>query len=312
MGGTAEPAEPNEPNEPNDPELSVIMPVGGVDELLDHQLRRLAVQDPGVPWELILSLNSPDPAARRALDAAVAAVPVIRSRVIDSSAVRSASHARNAGAAESSAGWLVFCDADDEVANGWLAAMSAALRQHRAVGGHLEERRLSVPGQDHWRPEATPGDLPSYLGHRYPVSANVGVQRSVFDAVGGFREDLTRCEDIAFGWDLARQGVHLHYEPAAVVSYRHRKGFVAMLRQHYLYGIGMAEVLARCPEPGDAGSGRGVGGVLRSNNQPVAHRGIAHYSRRGAIAAGRLVGLVAERRPSRRNIAGSASTPTSP
>ena len=288
------------------------MPVGAVDDLLDLQLARLAAQEVTIPWELVLSLNTADPAARRALDAAVGRVPALRCRIVDSSAVRSASHARNVGAASGRADLLAFCDADDEVADGWLAAMIVALQDHRAVGGHLEEQRLSVPGQAHWRPEATPGDLPSYLGHRYPVSANVGAHRSVFDAVGGFREDLTRCEDIAFGWDLARQGVELHYEPAAVVSYRHREGFLAMLRQHYLYGIGMAEVLARCPEPGSVDGGRSAGGLLRSNNQPVAHRGFAHYARRASIAAGRLVGMVAERRSGRRPTVEPAASATAP
>ena len=292
--------------------MSVIMPVGGVDELLDRQLERLAAQEIGVAWELVLSLNTADPVARRALDAAVARVPAVRSRVVDSSAVRGAAHARNAGAAVSRADALVFCDADDEVADGWLSAMAGALRRHRAVGGHLEEERLSVPGQAHWRPEATPGDLPSYLGHRYPVSANVAVRRDVFDTVGGFREDLTRCEDIAFGWDLARQGVELHYEPAAVVSYRHRRGFVAMLRQHYLYGIGMAEVLARCPEPGIDADGAGSGRLLRSNNQRVERKTLVHFARRGAIAAGRVVGAVAERRSRRRVVADPPTSATTP
>lgn len=272
------------------PVISVVIPVGGVDELLGEQLEALAGQDFDQPWELILSMNQPGPHPA-ATDLVPNRHPLATVRVVDSSARREAAHARNVGARAAAAPLLAFCDADDIVEPDWLSALHAALGRHEAVGGHLDETRLSPPGQERWRPPATPGELPAYLGHPYPVSANVAVRRTAFDAVGGFAEGLTRCEDIAFGWALADAGIDVAYAPDAVVHYRHRPGLWTMIRQHHLYGIGMTEVIVRQGRPG----GESGGGLLQANNQRVTQRSVIHILRRGAIASGRVRGLLRER-----------------
>ncbi len=274
------------------PALSVVIPVGRVDSELDEQFVALAHQDVTVPWELVISLNTDDAAQRAALDATIErfvrlAGPTAPSvNVVDSSSTRSASHARNVGAAEASAPLLAFCDGDDIADKSWISTIYAALDEHEAVGGYLEEELLAVPGQDNWRPPATPGDNPSFLGHAFLVSANMGVRKSVFEAAGGFDVTLTRGEDIAFSWAMLRNGVELGFRSDAVMHYRHRKGLRPMLHQHYLYGIGMSEILHRHGVPGD-----GQPSLLKANGQKVDNRSVVHVLRRGSIAAGRLVGL---------------------
>lgn len=275
------------------PVVSVVMPVGSIDALVGEQLDALADQHFAEPWELVLSVNAPGESTNRALgDHRIHRVAAVR--IIDSSEVRSAAHARNAGAAAASAPLLAFCDSDDICEPTWLAAIVGALADHDAVGGHLDETRLSPPGQERWRPPATPGDVPAFLGHRYPVSANMGVRAEVFAKVGGFPVGYTRGEDIAFGWLLEDVGVDLAYAPEAIVHYRHRPGLWTMIRQHHQYGVGMAEVLIRQGIPG-AGSGGGGASVLRPNAQRVTQRSFIHILRRGAIASGRVRGLVQER-----------------
>lgn len=281
--------------------VSVVMPVGSVDPELDEQLAALADQEPlrgcaeGVPsadWELVISLNTDDPAQRSRLDEAIdrftelggPTAPAVR--VVDSSAVRSASHARNVGAAAATAELLAFCDGDDIADKSWLAAIVEALDATPAVGGYLEESLLAVPGQENWRPPATPGGNPSFLGHPFLVSANMGVRADAFAATGGFDEDLLRGEDIAFSWALIRNGIQPGYCADAVMHYRHRKGLRPMLRQHYLYGRGMAQILRRHGTPD------GSKPLLKANGQAVEHRSAVHVARRGAIAVGRAVGLV--------------------
>lgn len=275
---------------PEVPVVSVVMPIGGIDEFLPAQLTALAAQDFDRPWELVLSMNQPG----STVDPAVA-TPALHPRatltVVDSSDERSAAHARNVGARAAHAPLLAFCDADDVVEPDWLGALVAALAEHQVVGGYLDERRLSPPGQERWRPPATPGELPAYLGHRYPVSANMAARRDAFEAVDGFVEGLTRCEDIAFGWALADAGIDLAFAPDAVVHYRHRPGLWTMIRQHHFYGIGMTEVIARQGLPG----GDRPAGLLAANNQRVTQRSVIHILRRGAIASGRLRGLAQER-----------------
>jgi hypothetical protein len=63
-----------------------------------------------------------------------------------------------------------------------------------------------------------------------------------------------------------------------------------MLRQHFMYGRGISQVLLRYGLPGPGSSAP----LLRGNNQPVAHRGVVHYLRRCAIGLGRLTGLIEE------------------
>jgi len=275
------------------PTVSVIIPVGGVDDDLFAQLDALAAQTYDRPWELVLSMNQPGQ-ARDLRISEHALHPLATLVMVDSSAIRSAAHARNSGATAATAPMLAFCDADDICEPTWLSEITAAMADHDAVGGHLDEERLSPPGQEKWRPPATPGDCPSFLGHRYPVSANMAVTRSAFDAVDGFPEGFTRCEDIAFGWALESAGINLGFAERAVVHYRHRPGLWTMIRQHHFYGIGMSEVLIRQGLP-TSDDGASPPSVFQANSQRVTQRSFIHILRRGAIASGRLRGLVQER-----------------
>lgn len=278
--------------------VSVIIPVGRVDEDLSLQLEALAGQSYTGRWQLVLSLNSPDRAERTALENLVEkaspSVDGFNAIIVDSSDVRSASHARNRGAAAASGELLLFCDGDDIADADWMSALLGELGTYQAVGGYLEEELLAVPGQEDWRPPATPGALPAFLDFGFLVSANMGVERSVFEAVGGFDTTLVRGEDIAFSWDLIDKGVELHYAPDAVIHYRHRRGMWPMMQQHYLYGRGMSQLLARRGRPGDGGGSTGLGS-LRANNQHTDRKNLPYFARRGSIAVGRVIGLLSER-----------------
>ena len=275
-------------------DVSVVMPVGSVEPELEEQFRALSAQTFRGQWELVLSLNTPG--ARAELERALQSFTAtdVDVSIIDSSAVRSASHARNAGAAAAKADRIAFCDSDDIADPGWLAALMTALESHRVVGGFLEEDRLAVPGQENWRPPATPGGNPSFLGHDFLVSANMAIWAEDFHDAGGFDESLLRGEDIAFSWALIRRGLQLGYSADAIMHYRHRKGLWPMMKQHYLYGRGMSQILARIGTP-DGGSA-----TLRPNGQRVEKMSSVHILRRGSIAVGRIVGLALETIRSRR------------
>jgi glycosyltransferase involved in cell wall biosynthesis len=66
--------------------------------------------------------------------------------VVDSSARTGAGYARNVGTRSTSARLLVFCDADDEAAPGWLAAMVAALAHDDFVAGRFDAIKLNDAG----------------------------------------------------------------------------------------------------------------------------------------------------------------------
>ena len=208
-----------------DATVSVIVPVGRVDDDLPLQLEALAGQSFDRSWELVLSLNTDDRSQRLALERLLdvhGEQARFTSTVVDSSEVRSASHARNVGASAAAGDRLLFCDGDDIADVDWLSSLVAALDTDQAVGGHLEEELLAVPGQAHWRPPATPGALPTFLDFPYLVSANMGVHRDAFESVGGFDTTPVRGEDHALAWDLHERGIELRYCSGGVIHYRHR------------------------------------------------------------------------------------------
>ena len=80
----------------------------------------------------------------------------------------------------------------------------------------------------------------------------------------------------------------------------------SMMHQHYLYGRGFSQLLARKGLPDGGGAVTGVRS-LRPNGQKSATKNVAYFARRGSIAAGRIVGMLSERLASRR---GGRSDPT--
>jgi glycosyltransferase involved in cell wall biosynthesis len=283
-----------------EPQVSVIIPVGSVDDLLEPQLRAVLAQSCDRPFEVVLSRNTPDPGATATLDALVARIGDDRLRVVSSADKRSASYARNLGAREATGQVLAFCDADDEVAPGWLQGLLDALVDHDAVGGYLEEERFMPPRQRGWRPPSSPDALPEFYGVPYIVSCNMGIGRTVFEQVGGFDETLLRCEDIAISMALLKAGRKLGFARQAVVHYRHRPSLRALCRQHYAYGRGMVQVLSRYGLPAREGEAwakaEGTRRILVPNQQPAYPWSPVRYVRRASTGLGRLVGMVEERR----------------
>ena len=203
-----------------------------------------------------------------------------------------AAHARNEGTHAASGDLLAFCDADDHVCPGWLAGLVDGLDRHDAVGGRLDEMAgLSA----HHRPPATPDALPTFLGVPYIVSANLAVPRAVFVDVGGFDASLHRGEDIAFSWALIVRGHTLGYVDGARVGYRPRVGSLAVVRQHFAYGRGMAQVLCRYGVP-DKGRWRRLHGrdLLAPNGQGGGSGGLFSLTRRASLASGRVIGVLTE------------------
>lgn len=281
---------------PSEPTVAVVMPVGGVDDVLANQVAAVLAQVCSSEFEVVLSVNTADRSSIAQLGSIVSQLDDKRLRVVHSSDQRGAAHARNRGVSATGAQRIAFCDVDDLVHEGWLEALMGGLEQFHAVSGRAIDV-FSSPRMARWHPPATPGELPQFLGRHYLITCTMAIRREAFDAVGGFDESLTRCEDIAIGWALGQQGFLLGYVPDSVLDYRHRAGLSLMLHQHYLYGRGMSEVLRKYGVPS---SDQWVPTSnplksLRPNNQRVARKTFVGYLRRGAIAIGRIHGLLTSR-----------------
>lgn len=211
------------------PSASVVMPALNAASSIGQQLDALGRQDFEGAWEVVVVDNGSTDDTVQVCQSYASSLPI---RVVTCERPGTGA-ARNVGAAAASADLLLFCDADDEVHEGWIRGMVAGLAQHHAVGGRIENDKLN-------------GDRPSYMPRhpdRLPVvagflpraiAANLGVRRAAFEQVGGFGEDYTYgSDDTEFCWRMQLAGFDLAYAPDAVVHYRHRSTLRAVATKAY-------------------------------------------------------------------------------
>jgi glucosyl-dolichyl phosphate glucuronosyltransferase len=143
------------------------------------------------------------------------------------------SRARNHGIGIAAGQLLVFIDDDATAQQGWLDAMLAAYRDPRVCGVAGRIRLdASEPRPAWFVPEVEQlfsaldlGEQQRLLAPReWPFGTNMSVRREVAVELGGFPEDLGRVgssllssEETAFFEQVARRGLHVAYEPGAVV-----------------------------------------------------------------------------------------------
>jgi glycosyltransferase involved in cell wall biosynthesis len=224
--------------------LSVVMAVRNEAAHLDEQLAALAAQEYEGAWEVVVADNgSTDDTRARAQ----AWTERLRLRIVDASARRGPGAARNDGVAAAAGDALAFCDGDDIVAPGWLAAHAHALDEADLVAGAIaffdERRELGLP--------PVPTRAPTLLGWLpYAGGGNASVWRTAFEGVGGFPERNPCGEDVEFSWLVQLAGLTFAYQPAAVVHRRTRSGTRAQLRQAYRYGKCDVDLYARYRDRG--------------------------------------------------------------
>lgn len=234
-------------------DVSVVIAARDAARTLPHQLRALADQRAGGTWEVLVADNGSTDGTREVVAAARAWLPGLR--LVDAAAVRGAGAARNAAAEVARGDVLLFCDADDVVAPGWLAALHGALGRADLVAGRLEWQRLNrrdaqmsrhLPQDDGLQHTAPLPDLPC------ASSSNLGVRRELFRRLGGFDHAARYLQDTDLCWRAQLAGARLEFEPAAVVHMRLRPSVVGAWRQGRHSGMGQRWLAARYGELGAA------------------------------------------------------------
>jgi glycosyltransferase involved in cell wall biosynthesis len=212
-------------------ELSVVLPFRNAAATIGAQLEALAGQEFSATWELIAVDNRSEDESRQIAESFAQRLEL---RLVEARERLGGGYATNVGARHSSAQKLVFVDADDEVAPGYLAAMSAALDRHDFVISAFDHETLnpqwvrSAHGAL-WRDPENP--LVDHFGVLPSAGGSVGITRSVFEAAGGFPDDLPRMYDIAMSWEVQFAGTNLHYAPDAVYRVRFRSTLLDLFRQ---------------------------------------------------------------------------------
>jgi glycosyltransferase involved in cell wall biosynthesis len=273
------------------PQVSVLIPVRNGGALLIDQLTALQSQTYRGAWEVIVVDNGSTDGTAETLAAWSTRMPHLR--VVASSGPGNASRSRNMAADHARGSLLAFCDADDVVDSGWLAALVTAADRADLIAGRLDVDSLNDGVSRHWRSFAMPaagGDAAfGYLP--YAVSANMAVRSAAFHAVGGFEPEIPGpgSEEIDFCWRVQEAGFRFAYEPAAVVAYRFRAGLRQFVRQQFRYGRGEAALYSRHRGQMQHSSARDL---LRATWYAVSR---SQHVLRGRARRGRYLGYVAYR-----------------
>lgn len=198
------------------------------------QLQALAEQSCEEPWELVVADNGSTDATLAVLASWSRGDP--RVTVVDASAMTGAGAARNEGARRAKGDLLAFCDADDIVQPGWLAALVEGLEDADVVGGVSDYWSLNGVTPPPTSLPATPPALRQFEFLPAALSANLAVRRYPFEEIGGFDESLPTGEDTDLCWRLQLRGYRFRVAPDAVVARRDRSGFVEVFRRFLRYG----------------------------------------------------------------------------
>jgi cellulose synthase/poly-beta-1,6-N-acetylglucosamine synthase-like glycosyltransferase len=200
--------------------------------------------------------------------------------------------ARNVGADQARGEKLLFCDADDIVQPGWIAAMSTSLEAADVVAGSFQTGSLNGGPLRPPVPAATRqlGQVPAGL------AANLGVRRSAFDAVGGFDENLRVGEDVDLCWRLQFAGYTFAVQPEAVVAKRDRETSSEVFVHGVLHGRSGPALYRRHREDGIR---RDLSGVARSWGWLVVESPFLYrrdlrrrWLRAAGVRTGRILGSV--------------------
>jgi GT2 family glycosyltransferase len=274
--------------------ISVVVPAWNAAAVLPRLLAALARQT-GEHEIVVVDADSTDDTADLA-DAAGA-------RVI-SAPRRNRSLARNLGVAAAKADLIAFTDTDCSPAPRWAEALAGCLASSPLASGPIRieagpDPRMAERFDLLWRyPQER------YAAAGFAASANLGIRRDAFEAIGGFDARFHHGEDVDLCLRAADADFDLGWCPDAEVAHPAATRLRAVARRGFEHGAS-ARRLARA-YPGRAGrrywtSPGGLvrrGAALRALSvEPVDDRGVELAARvdYGARIAGSLWAEVARR-----------------
>src|SRR5437867_594656 len=240
--------------------LSVVIPCRNSADQLPRQLEALTREKWQGRWEVVIADNGSTDRTREVAEGFKDHLPHLL--VVDASARRGASYARNVGARSASGEAFLFLDGDDEIAPGYLPAMADALARHDFVAAHRDSESLNaewVRSSRRTHPNEGFRNFHGFLPHA--GGNRIGVRRPIFESVGGFDENLLGGEDVDFCWRVQLAGIPLHLVSKATVRVRFRQSLPRIYKQARLSGRGDALLYCRYRAAGMPG--RSIGAWMR-------------------------------------------------
>ena len=201
--------------------VSIVVPAYNSAQTIGRQLAAVARQTYTHWWEVVVADNGSTDATLNVVRAHQHLLPQLR--LVDASRRRGASHARNVGVQAAEGDTILFCDADDEVAPGWLAAMTHSLADHEFVACRYDFEKLNPSwiAKGRGNSQAQGPQRITFLPFLCAGGGSIGVRRAVHESVGGFDEAIRYLEDIDYCQRIQLTGVMLKAVPDALVYCRH-------------------------------------------------------------------------------------------
>ncbi|MBK8988836.1 MAG: glycosyltransferase [Chloroflexi bacterium] len=226
--------------------VSVIIPCYNAELTISEQLDALLQQEEvPEPWEIIVADNRSTDNSRLVIERYMNLHP--RVRLVEAFERQGPSHARNAGAKAALGDVLAFCDADDVVAPGWLAALLTSLEDADVVICRIDREKLNQQSwisRDIWQNKDRAAARETLEDNRAPYPPHLilvrgwsfAIKRSFHEAINGFDETLIAGEDLDYGFRAQLAGARPSFAYDAVLYYRHRPQFRTMMSQWRTYG----------------------------------------------------------------------------
>jgi glycosyltransferase involved in cell wall biosynthesis len=214
--------------------ISVIVPMRNSIPWLEEQLRALRNQECPIPWEVVVADNGSTDDSTALVREWAGRWDAIR--LIDASSVTGPGASRNLGVREAHGDLLAFCDADDVVYPGWLAAHVSALSDAEVSAGVFDAWSLNGLSPPCPLSFAPPPALGLFGFLPAAGSGNLAMRRRAFEQLGGFDPDLMTGEDVDLSWRAQLAGHRFVLTPDAVLARRDQQGFKAVIRRYRAYG----------------------------------------------------------------------------
>ncbi|MEU6275044.1 glycosyltransferase family A protein [Streptomyces populi] len=230
--------------------IDVVLPCYNSAHCVGRQLAALGRQRTDADWGLVVVDDGSTDDLAAVVDSHRGTLPA-DVRIVTRSRRGGTGAARNTGARAARGDLLLFLDADDEIADGHVAAMAAALEKAELVTAGIDYRRLNPPSVLRGTPPDQLCDiLTASLFKPHVLGGLMGISRTLFDELGGFDERLPALADIDISWRAQLAGHAIGVADTVVSvsvrgthSGRFRRGrfqgrdIVALCRKYTRHGV---------------------------------------------------------------------------
>lgn len=216
--------------------LSVIIPCYNAEETIGVQLDALSNQEFDGKWEIIVADNGSTDNSKTIVTQYQKKMENLQ--LLDASQKQGSAYARNQGVLMAKGDKIAFCDADDQVQQGWVKAIVDALEEYDFVASRFDTQALNI-GNNSGRKLAQESGLQAYTYPPFlPHSGGCGIaiKKSVHDSVQGFDESMKRLMDTDYCWRIQLKGIQLHFVPEAIINIRFRESSTETFKQSFLWG----------------------------------------------------------------------------